>query len=345
MNLRMSCNYKKHKTHIGLFISIILTCLIIKVVDFRIVLKNLAEFDLRFLVALILLYIYGMTIRTIRWRSLIKQNRIVSFSSVLRANAIGFMVNTLFPLKMGEVVKAEYIAREHSISRAFLLGTVFAERMLDCLILFIFLFTSALFSETLLSLIGANMRALIAIIGIITFVLICLLNRQLQTIIVRAFPIKHQGRLARIAERASEAIAFLKKWRLFSKIMALTLLIWFGILISCSLILFGVGIILPFYAYIFIVSVGALGMVIPSSPANVGVYHAVAMGAVMLFMVDKETALTYAIISHAADLIPNVMFGLFVSIDRSLPVGSLYRKLTQGNSFEVKLPKSSEELE
>jgi uncharacterized membrane protein YbhN (UPF0104 family) len=189
------------------------------------------------------------------------------------------------------------------------------------------------------------MRALIAIVGIITFVLICLLNGQLQTIIVRAFPIKHQGRLASIAERASEAITFLKEWRLFSRMIALTLLVWFGILISCSLILFGVGITLPFYAYIFIVSVGALGMVIPSSPANVGVYHAVAMGAVMLFMVDKETALTYAIISHAADLIPNVMFGLFVSIDRSLSLGSLYRKLTQGNSFEVKLPKSSEELE
>ena len=341
----MSFNYKKHRTYIGLFISIILICLIIKVVDFKIVLKNLAEFDLRLLFALILLYVYGMTIRTIRWRSLISQNTTISFFCVLRANAIGFMVNNLFPLKMGEVVKAEAIAREHSISRAFLLGTVFAERMLDSLLLFVFLFASALFSQTLISLISTNMWALTAIMGIIILVLICLLNGQVQTIIVRVFPIKLQGRLAGIAERASGAIAFLNEWRLFSRMIALTLLIWFGILISCSIILFGVGITLPFYAYIFIVSVGALGMVIPSSPGNVGVYHAVAMGAVMIFMVDRETALTYAIISHAADLIPNVMFGLFVSIDRSLPLGSLYKKLTQGNSFEVKLPKSPEKVE
>lgn len=341
----MFFNYKKHRTYIGFSISIVLICLFIKVVDFHTVLRHLTEFDLRFLFALILLYMYGVTVRIIRWRYLIKQDKTIPFSSVLRANAIGFMVNSLFPLRIGEVVKAEYVAIECSISRSFLLGTVFAERMLDSLILLAFLFVSALFSQTLLNLISTNMWALIAIMVIFVFVLICLLNNKPREILVRVFPIRHQIRLSGIAEKISEAVSFLKEWRLSSKMIVLTFSIWLGTLISCFIILFGVGIVLPFYAYMFIVSVGALGMVIPSSPGNMGVYHAASMGAVMLFMVDKETALTYAIISHAADFIPNVMFGLFVSIDRSLPLGSLYRRLTQGNPFEVKLSKSPEEVE
>jgi len=53
-------------------------------------------------------------------------------------------------------------------------------------------------------------------------------------------------------------------------------------------------------------------MIIPSTSASVGVYHAVAMGALMVFMVPKTEALTFAIIAHAFDFLPSVILGAVI---------------------------------
>ncbi|MBM3298853.1 MAG: flippase-like domain-containing protein [Deltaproteobacteria bacterium] len=319
ITMKILSGHRKYETYLGYVISIVLIYLIATTIDFQTVLEILGAFDVRLLGALALLYAYGITIRTVRWRCLIEQEREIPFFSVLRANAIGFMVNNLVPLRIGEVAKAEYIAREHSFSRGFLLGTVFAERMLDSLLLLIFLVVSALFSQTLIRLIHTKAWALVGVAAAMALAAVCLLHGPFRTALLRACPARHRRHVAGMAERAAKAVGFTRTRRSLALMVALTLMIWLGTLLSCFLILWGLGIVLPCHAYIFIVSVGALGMVIPSSPGNVGVYHAVAMGAVMLFMVDKERALTYAIISHAADLVPNVLFGGIVSLERVLP--------------------------
>jgi uncharacterized membrane protein YbhN (UPF0104 family) len=89
--------------------------------------------------------------------------------------------------------------------------------------------------------------------------------------------------------------------------VVVSIIIWSITLVMFFIIMKDLSISIPFYAYFFIVSAGTFGMIIPSTSANVGVYHAVAMGSLMLFMVPKEQALSFAIIAHAFDFFPNII--------------------------------------
>ena len=58
----------------------------------------------------------------------------------------------------------------------------------------------------------------------------------------------------------------------------------------------------------------AIGVSLPSAPGYVGVYHAFAAGALMVFGIDEEVAVGFAIFSHAVDIIPSIVMGLIAMV-------------------------------
>lgn len=268
-----------------------------------------------------------MAIRAARWKRLLKQEKIVPLGTVLSALGIGFMVNNVLPAKIGELVRAEFIARKEKLSRGFALGTVFVERMLDVLLLVFFLFISVIFSRALVKIIYSNRWSLFLIIFLIFFILFFLINKKYrERIFLIIIPKKFQTQLSNFFSKLSKSVSFLKKKKVFTKIIIQTMAMWLCTVLSYFIIIKGMGVSLPLYAYLFIVSASTIGMVIPSSPGNIGVYHAVAMGSIMVFMVDKDTALAIAIIVYAFDLIPNIIFGTVVLLKENISVLKIYRK-------------------
>jgi len=69
--------------------------------------------------------------RALRWRHLTNPVAPLSRGLLGRGVAIGFMVNNLVPLRVGEVVRAWYVAREGGASSSAILGTVVLERVID----------------------------------------------------------------------------------------------------------------------------------------------------------------------------------------------------------------------
>jgi uncharacterized protein (TIRG00374 family) len=76
-------------------------------------------------------YLLAVYFRALRWRHLTNPVQTIATGSLFRAVAVGFMANNLFPLRMGEVVRAWYLARETGASTAALFGTVILERVID----------------------------------------------------------------------------------------------------------------------------------------------------------------------------------------------------------------------
>jgi len=52
-------------------------------------------------------------------------------------------------------------------------------------------------------------------------------------------------------------------------------------------------------AALFVMVVANLGILIPSSPGYIGTFHFFALSALAVFGVARETALSYAVVSHA----------------------------------------------
>ena len=55
-----------------------------------------------------------------------------------------------------------------------------------------------------------------------------------------------------------------------------------------------------------------LGMILPSSPAAVGVFEAAVLVALSAYGVPKEEALGYALVAHLLNFVPFIIAGLIV---------------------------------
>jgi glycosyltransferase 2 family protein len=76
-------------------------------------------------------YLGVIWFRALRWRHLTDAIQPMSRAALFRAVAVGFMANNLFPLRIGELVRVGYLARETRSPFASVLATVVLERVID----------------------------------------------------------------------------------------------------------------------------------------------------------------------------------------------------------------------
>jgi len=307
---------KKHiKIIVGFFLSLLAIIGIVYFVDLDIVWLNLRKLSWKSIVIISLLYIANIMVRTYRWRLIISTRELIKFNTIFKGIVYGFMLNQLLPAKAGEVARAEYVARNASPGRSFLLGSIVAERIFDMIVIILFLGISVIFSQTIMEKIHSQWIVfLILFIGLIV-ILLLLNNVNYINKVIRFLPESLRKFIDRVLINIAQSFQVFSSFRLLIRTFLLTLLIWLLTCLVFYIIIQDLEISVPFYTYFFIVSAGTFGMIIPSTSANVGVYHAVAMGALMLFMVPKEQALSFAILAHALDFIPAVVLGLgFIGI-------------------------------
>ena len=79
--------------------------------------------------ACLLLGVFALAIRTQRWRALLLENAYVSFRQAFWTSAAGQMMNMFLPARMGDAFRG--VAASTSSSRAYSLGTIVVERILD----------------------------------------------------------------------------------------------------------------------------------------------------------------------------------------------------------------------
>lgn len=318
--------FKRYKILIGIIISAVLLIAIFYSIDISILFQILKSFNYHILFILLLLYIIDIFIRSLRWKLITGIKSSTSWRAFFSALSIGFMTNNLFPAKIGEIIRSEIIVKKTNQGRSFIYGTVFIERLLDSLILLFFLSISIVFSETLLLLIKDQFYIIISgFIFVIFVIIIFYKSTRITNILFSIFPEKIKVRVLLIIDKALSSLKFLKSSHTSLKVFTLTILLWALTLFNFYLIMWSLNINLPFYAYFFIISFGALGMIIPSSPGNVGVYHAVSMSSLMLFGVEKEVALSYAIISHALDIFPSYILGLITLTHSNISLFNLIK--------------------
>lgn len=302
-------NKKRISIAIGLAISIGAAIMIIRQVDLTVVWQNVIGLSSSTLIVLILIYMVNMITRAIRWKLIIQHRYKEKVSRVFDALAYGYMINQILPAKIGEVARAEYLSRKSKNSRSYILGTIAVERIFDLMVIFMFLGVSVLFSKTIQDIFNSKWISIILIVAGLLGIIIFLRNFYWLKKLTVILPEKLRIFIDRIVDNVAQS------FEVFNSFKQVLIILWmsFGIWLLTSLMFFliirDIGIDIPGYAYFFIVSAGTFGMIIPSTSANVGVYHAVAMGALLVFMVPKEQALSFAIIAHSFDFFPALFLG------------------------------------
>lgn len=300
---------KSHKNIIGIAISVGLVVLLIYKIDLNSVKSEIIDFNFNILFALAVIYIIGFALRSYRWQLLIKSREDVPIIPVFKSLAIGYMINNLLPAKVGELARMEYLKRKLGTGRSFLLGTIFIERLLDVLMVMIFLLVSLFLSETIRSIIAEKTWLFVLIVLFILISFYLLISKRGTGWLTRLIPAKFRVKFEQMMLSFKTSGNFMKDRRLLQGVGLLSFIIWVLTLAASIAILYGLDTILPFYAYLFVIAAGVFGLVIPSTSGGIGVYHAIATGALLLFGVPPPVAMSYAIIAHAFDFIPAILTG------------------------------------
>jgi uncharacterized protein (TIRG00374 family) len=144
---------------------------------------------------------------------------------------------------------------------------------------------------------------------------------------------------AAVAEKVIPVLgSFIEGLRLSSKstdLIALvfsSLVIWAFAIWPVDLLLRSFGIVLPITASMFIMVFLVFAVMVPASPGYVGTYHAACVYGLMAFNVQKEKALSIALIIHAVNFFPVILLGLYFLWRDNVSLAEMRTKTAQEES-------------
>ena len=141
---------------LGLVITASLLLLLVDQVDLGKVRDAVAQADYVYVAPAIALYFVAVYFRALRWRYLLAPMQLLPVSRLYPVVVIGYMANNLLPARLGELVRAYYLARREHLNTSATVATVAVERVYDGLTLLAFAAVTAPLLLALGSFSGAN---------------------------------------------------------------------------------------------------------------------------------------------------------------------------------------------
>jgi len=261
-----------------------------------------------------LLLLGGWVVAAVRWRVLLSPAPGLRVRDTFAYICIGFLANTVLPLRLGEIARATWIGRKKGLGVSRALGSIAVERVFDLLSVIIVTLLLTLLVQIppiiqagLASMIAA---ALVAFVGLLALALNQERLRRLTGLLARVMPHRIADRVASIASGFASGAAATRRPATLAAAAGLSLAIWTIGGTATLLWVRAFNFDTPWFAGFLVLVVVNLGSAIPSSPGYVGVYHAAAILALSLW-VPKGPALAYALVTHALNMLANVVLGSY----------------------------------
>ncbi len=270
--------------------------------------STVSRIHVGYLVLSVVLYWGGVgIIRSFLIRHLLSSVGEVRKAVAFRYFCIGFLANNILPLKMGEAVRTGGIAKRSNISFASAAGSLLLERLMDLTMAAVIGVIAIQVAPIPNDLRIAILTAGGVLVGVLLLLALIARRGLKETTSLR------YGRLVRFAwnliARFTTGFGGLQSSRKVILTVILSALLWgvaTGTLVL-RLMAFGFPPSVPM-ALVLMASI-SLSIAIPAMPSAVGVYHAFAVGALMIMGVDKELAIAFAVFSHLSDVIPSSTLG------------------------------------
>ncbi len=262
----------------------------------------------------IVTYPLFLALRTIRWRFMLGDQ--VRFDQVWHIQNIGYMINYLLPARLGEVARAVLIGNIPPLTVTQGISTMVVERALDVLFMATLLPLTVSQVETLPEII--RRPALFAgIAGIVTLIVLIIMANQRENAgtwaatLLNRFPSLNADIWLTRLDNLLAGLSALTNWHDGATLLFWSVLLWIPVIFGYHWGMLAVGLDVNLLMSAFVVCVAAFTIAAPSSPGQVGVYHAgviFALSGALGF--NEEPAAAFAILYHAMNLILSVIFGL-----------------------------------
>lgn len=310
-------------TILGLCISVAAIALVISKAELGETVAQIATVGYRVPIALATLYLTTFPIRALRWQCMLPAGTL-TFGEALKGVLVGFAGNNVLPTRGGEFLRMEYLHRKApQIGRITAISSILVERMLDGLTLLAILVVALQASH--ISIAEHHWLEKLRYVALAVFGLACL-----GSIVIRVWG----GRIAALMRRTHLqplhwAATMIDRFHVAAEFLgfnlhtAMTVVLGFavwmveGAVIAVACRHYGLGAQTLVAGYLTLAIVN-FGLLIPSSPGNIGVYQYMTILALGLFNVTHETALALSIVVHACQYVPTTLAGLAVLFRESL---------------------------
>lgn len=271
-------------------------------------------------------------LRALRWRTILQPvapNQ--PLGPLWRATAIGMMANNLLPARAGEIARAYALTRQTGIPLSTSIASLAVDRLFDMLVLLLlavvaFLDPAFPHDATIAGQTPGDLAE-----GSIVLVVLLMLSLYALAVfpsqMVRVFEIFSRRVSPAIEERGkavltkfSEGLSVLRSPRRFGSVLCWTVAHWLLNAFAFWLGFEAVGISLPFSAALFLQTLIAMGVALPSAPGFFGVFEKVATVGLAIYGVQAVSATSWAIGFHVLSFIPITLIGLwyFAKLDLHL---------------------------
>lgn len=315
----------------GLELSISAVCLwlALRAIDFQALWAALQSARWVWVIPAILGITVMMLIKAWRWQILFLPEHRVPYDSVFTAQSAGYLASNVFPGRVGELVRLVLLASEQPVGAARVLSTIVVERLLDilsCLGVLVLLLPFVDLPPFIMRsayVLGIGALAASAVIILLSFWKERVLgwaHAVLRHIRFLDRPGVYTG-----IEHLIDGFAALRGRR-GPALIALSFAAWGAVIFEAWAVRMAVQSSAPFTSMVFAVVVTSLGMIAPSSPGYVGVFHFLVVESLRPFGIAQTEAMTIALIWHGVNYIVLSVTGLIMLAVHGTSLGQVVSK-------------------
>lgn len=298
----------------GLVISAVFLVLAFRGVHVRQVGKALGDAEYLWLVPAIGAIVASIGLRAVRWRLLFYPRAGLRLGSVFGTMNVGYLVNDLLPLRLGEVVRAYLLHQVEGVTTAHALSTVAVERVLDLVVTLLFLAVVMPFVSLPAGFNGPAVAIVAAVaVTALAFMLLAGTRQEqvhrLGRLVTRRLPAPLAERLHELLDSVLGGFAVLSHPLIALRVAWLSAAIWLLAAAGLYFTMFAFHLNLAPSAPIFVLALVSLSFVVPASPGYVGVFEWTVKTALAAFSVREVDATSYALVAHVVAFVPPMLLG------------------------------------
>ncbi len=242
-----------------------------------------------------------------RWKVILRSSFHRTLRGVFSATTIGYFTNMMIPMRLGEILRAGVVSRKNrEVRTPDVLGTIAAERLIDLAVLVLL----ASLVSPWMAIPSSMRRGALLLFGLLGIVVLVSLLEPLHESVAALLPSNVMGRgLAVLLRAMSRGTAILRSPSGLALATFWTVIIW---LVDSSALYFatrttdaGIG----YLQSIFIMLLFALGLTIPSAPAQLGTHQALAVFLLTPLGATTAQAVATSLVLQSSNLIVLSIFG------------------------------------
>lgn len=296
---------------IGILISILILWFLIRRINLQIVWKTLQDVPLWIILSSLFAISLASFSRAKAWQVIL--NHRISYQRSFRSVNEGQLLNTFLPLRLGDIARAVFTLGATQLKTWELLASIAVERFFDIFIMVVllllalpFIIGSSWISQALWTSISLIIIGLVGFIALIFWSDILI---KIWSFVFRKWEKTKKFGIDKIQE-VSHSLQILRNFKTFSHITFWMLLTWTFASLSLLILLSG---FIPNPTWImiaFLQGVSGLGVSIPSSPGNIGVYEASLVLGLSAFKIDESIGFAFGVLHHLLSVLPVIILGL-----------------------------------